>query len=102
MNFKIYIGLVSQNNKKLSKNYVLAQLSKLYANFTVIDATSYYLGNQEPCLVIEVYNGDFRILDMLKLAYTLNQEYIGVYDCTLNRFDLFYSADYAPDKTIGE
>lgn len=101
-NVKIYIGLVSQNNKKLSKNYVLAQLSKLYANFTVIDATGYYLGNQEPCLVIEVYNGDFRILDMLKLAYTLNQEAIGVYDCALNRFYYCYSADYAPDKTIGE
>lgn len=102
MNFKIYIGLVSQNNEKLSKSYILAQLSKLYTNFIAIDATGYYLGNQEPCLVIEVYNGDFRILDMLKLAYILNQECIGVYDCVLNRFDLFYSADYAPNKIIGE
>lgn len=101
-NVKFYVSLVSQDNKKLSKSYVLAQVSKLYANFTAIDATGYYLGKQEPCLVIEVSNGDFRILDMLKLAYTLNQEAIGVYDCALNRFYYCYSADYVPDKTIGE
>ena len=98
MNFKLYIGLTTQQGDKISKDYVLSLVSNYFTNFTVYETIGYYCGQKEKSLIIEVFNTKYRILQIIELAYYLNQESIGVFDLNTNRFDLFYSKDYVPPK----
>lgn len=97
MNFKLYIGLTTQDNRQLSKDYVLAQVSRLFNNFTAIDTIGYYNGIKEKSLIIEVYNySDETYVDLCnhicKLSKDLNQECIGfLYN---DNFKLLFSNNY--------
>lgn len=98
MNYKLYIGLVTQDNQPVSKNYVLSCVSKLIQNFTVYEAIGYYCGQKEKSLVIEVFNHKFLSKNQLcQIAFECNQECIGEYDCHSDEFNLYFSRDYITD-----
>lgn len=97
MNFKLYIGLTTQDNRQLSKSYVITQVSKLFNNFTVIDAIGYYNGIKEKSLIIEIYNYSCELFTDLcnhicKLSKDLNQECIGFLHH--DNFKLLFANDY--------
>lgn len=99
MNFKIYIGLTTKDNKYLNENFVINQVAKLSDDFIVTKAQGYYNGERENYLVFEFYN---QCVDSLKelqdkleqLSFDCNQECIGFYNCKFNNFYLIYSKNH--------
>lgn len=95
MNFKLYIGLTTQDNQNISKDYVLSCVSRFITSFTVYETIDYYLGNEEKSLVIEVFNHDLISKNQLcQIAFECNQECIGEYNCHSDEFNLYFSKDY--------
>lgn len=94
MNFKMYIGLTTQDNHHLYPKFVIQQVGKLFNNFTVYNVVGYYNGEQEHSLVFECFNTDFDENDICRLSKELNQECIGIYNIMQDEFTVYYSKDY--------
>lgn len=98
MNFKLYIGLTTQDNQIISKDYVLNCVSKFISSFTAYEAIGYYCGQKEKSLVIEGFNHDLLTKNQLcQIAFECNQECIGEYILNSDKFNLHYSRDYITD-----
>lgn len=95
MNFKLYIGLTTQDNQNISKDYVLTCITKFLTGFTVYETIGYYCGQKEKSLVIEVFNHKLLSKNQLcQIAFECNQECIGEYDYNSGDYNLYFSRDY--------
>ena len=98
MNFKLYIGLTTQQGDKISKDYVLSCVSKFIPSFTVYETIGYYCGQKEKSLVIEIFNHKLlKKNELCQIAFECNQECIGEYEINSDKFNLYYSKDYTTD-----